>query len=65
MPSLDDWEKDWRENPQRSVQPNLLRWISACRWLLSHNRIEIPTLYLGMLENSGIEEKEWVKWGSS
>jgi hypothetical protein len=24
VPSLDDWEKDWQENPQRSVQPKLL-----------------------------------------
>ena len=24
VPSLADWEKDWRENPQRSVQPKLL-----------------------------------------
>jgi hypothetical protein len=24
VPSLDDWEKDWRENPQRSAQPKLL-----------------------------------------
>jgi integrase len=24
VPSLDDWEKDWHENPQRSVQPKLL-----------------------------------------
>ena len=22
--SLDDWEKDWQENPQRSVRPKLL-----------------------------------------
>jgi integrase len=24
VPSLDDWEKDWRDNPQRSAQPKLL-----------------------------------------
>jgi hypothetical protein len=24
VPSLDDWEKDWQENPQRSVQSKLL-----------------------------------------
>jgi integrase len=24
VPSLDDWEKDWQVNPQRSVQPKLL-----------------------------------------
>jgi hypothetical protein len=24
VPSLDDWEKDWQENPQRSMQPKLL-----------------------------------------
>lgn len=24
VPSLDDWEKDWQENPQRSAQPKLL-----------------------------------------
>jgi integrase len=24
VPSLDDWEKDWQENPQCSVQPKLL-----------------------------------------
>jgi hypothetical protein len=24
MPSLDDWKKDWQENPQRNVQPKLL-----------------------------------------
>jgi hypothetical protein len=24
VPSLDDWEKEWQENPQRSVQPKLL-----------------------------------------
>jgi hypothetical protein len=24
VPSLDDWEKDWQENPQRSVQPKLV-----------------------------------------
>jgi RHS repeat-associated protein len=24
IPSLDDWEKDWQENPQRSTQPKLL-----------------------------------------
>jgi hypothetical protein len=24
VPSQDDWEKDWQENPQRSVQPKLL-----------------------------------------
>ncbi len=24
VPSLADWEKDWRENPQRSGQPKLL-----------------------------------------
>ena len=24
VPSLDDWEKDWQENPQRSRQPKLL-----------------------------------------
>jgi hypothetical protein len=24
VPSLDDWEKDWQDNPQRSVQPKLL-----------------------------------------
>ena len=24
VPSLDDWEKDWRENLQCSVQPELL-----------------------------------------
>jgi integrase len=24
VPSLDDWEKDWRDNPQRSVQTKLL-----------------------------------------
>jgi hypothetical protein len=24
VPSLDDWEKDWTDNPQRSVQPTLL-----------------------------------------
>jgi hypothetical protein len=24
VPSLADWEKDWRENPQRSVKPKLL-----------------------------------------
>jgi hypothetical protein len=24
VPSLDDWEKDWQENPQRSVQTKLL-----------------------------------------
>jgi len=24
VPSLDDCEKDWQENPQRSVQPKLL-----------------------------------------
>jgi integrase len=24
VPSLDDWEKEWENNPQRSVQPKLL-----------------------------------------
>jgi integrase len=24
VPSLDDWEKDWQENPQRNAQPQLL-----------------------------------------
>jgi hypothetical protein len=24
VPSLADWEKDWQENPQRSVIPKLL-----------------------------------------
>jgi Zn/Cd-binding protein ZinT len=24
VPALADWEKDWQENPQRSVQPKLL-----------------------------------------
>jgi hypothetical protein len=24
-PSLADWKRDWRENPQRSAQPKLLR----------------------------------------
>jgi hypothetical protein len=24
VPSLDDWEKEWRKNSQRSVQPKLL-----------------------------------------
>jgi hypothetical protein len=24
VPSLDDWEKEWKKNPQRSVQPKLL-----------------------------------------
>jgi hypothetical protein len=24
VPSLDDWEKDWRENPQRGTQPKLV-----------------------------------------
>jgi integrase len=24
VPSLDDWEKDWQENPQRSAQPKFL-----------------------------------------
>ena len=24
VPSLDDWEKEWQENPQRRVQPKLL-----------------------------------------
>jgi hypothetical protein len=24
VPSLDDWEKEWGENSQRSVQPKLL-----------------------------------------
>jgi site-specific recombinase XerD len=24
VPSLDDWEKDWQDNPQRSAQPKLL-----------------------------------------
>jgi hypothetical protein len=24
VPSLDDWEKDWQDNPQRNVQPKLL-----------------------------------------
>ena len=24
MPSLDDWEKEWTENSQRSVEPKLL-----------------------------------------
>jgi hypothetical protein len=24
LPSLDDWEKEWQENPQRYVQPKLL-----------------------------------------
>jgi hypothetical protein len=24
VPSLDDWEKEWQENPQRNVQPMLL-----------------------------------------
>jgi integrase len=24
VPSLDDWEKDWQENPQRNAQPKLL-----------------------------------------
>jgi integrase len=24
VPSLDDWERDWREKPQRSAQPKLL-----------------------------------------
>jgi hypothetical protein len=24
LASLDDWEKDWQENPQRSVLPKLL-----------------------------------------
>jgi hypothetical protein len=24
VPSLDDWEKDWRENPQRSAPQKLL-----------------------------------------
>jgi integrase len=27
VPSLDDWEKDWTENPQRSVQPKLLPFV--------------------------------------
>jgi len=24
VPSLNDWEKDWQENPQRIAQPKLL-----------------------------------------
>jgi hypothetical protein len=24
VPSLDDWEKEWQNNPQRSAQPKLL-----------------------------------------
>ena len=24
VPSLDDWETDWQENPQRNVKPKLL-----------------------------------------
>jgi hypothetical protein len=24
VPSLDDWEKDWEQNPQRHAQPKLL-----------------------------------------
>jgi len=24
VPSLDDWEKEWKENPPRSPQPKLL-----------------------------------------
>jgi hypothetical protein len=24
VPSLDDWEKDWQENPQRNPPPKLL-----------------------------------------
>jgi hypothetical protein len=24
VPSLDDWERDWQENPQRNGQPKLL-----------------------------------------
>jgi hypothetical protein len=24
VPSLADWEKEWQENPQRSVQPKLV-----------------------------------------
>jgi integrase len=24
VPSLDDWERDWQENPQRNAQPKLL-----------------------------------------
>jgi hypothetical protein len=24
VPSLDDWEKEWEKNPQRSGQPKLL-----------------------------------------
>jgi hypothetical protein len=24
VPSLDDWEKEWQENPQHSSQPKLL-----------------------------------------
>jgi hypothetical protein len=24
VPSLDDWEKDWKENSQRSMYPKLL-----------------------------------------
>jgi len=34
VPSLDDWEKDWQDNPQRSVGPKLLaadfRSLPAC-----------------------------------
>ena len=33
VPSLDDWEKEWGKNPQRTVQPKLLpvdfRFLSA------------------------------------
>jgi hypothetical protein len=24
VPSLDDWEKEWQEKPQRNMQPKLL-----------------------------------------
>jgi hypothetical protein len=24
VPSLDDWEKDWQDNPQHRVEPKLL-----------------------------------------
>jgi hypothetical protein len=29
VPSLDDWEKDWQENPQHSGNQRCCRWISG------------------------------------
>jgi hypothetical protein len=43
VPSLADWEKDWRENPQRSVQPKLQPVDFRSPRSVVLNQIDVPT----------------------